>query len=106
MFDTLVESSGKKSGGRTGLFFLVTTLIYMVVLTALGVVTIFYFNPGLVDALNSLFCAGQLMPAAKTQIVNYANTLSYTTPTLTQMRDRVRAVVHLIVSSPDFTIQR
>jgi hypothetical protein len=62
--------------------------------------------PGLVDALNSLFCAGQLTPAAKTQIVNYADTLAYTTPTFTQMRDRVRAVVHLIVNSPDFTIQR
>jgi hypothetical protein len=58
--------------------------------------------PGLVDALNSLFCAGQLTPAAKTQIVNYATTLSGSN----QARDRVRAVVHLIVSSPDFTIQR
>ena len=58
--------------------------------------------PGLVDALNSLFCAGQLTPAAKTQIVNYASTLSGSN----QARDRVRAVVHLIVNSPDFTIQR
>ncbi len=64
--------------------------------------------PGLVDALNSLLCGGQLAPSAKTQIVNYANTLAYTTPTptFTQMRDRVRAVVHLISNSPDFTIQR
>ena len=65
--------------------------------------------PGLVDALNSLLCGGQLSPSARTQIINYvANTTNfpYTTPTYTQMRDRVRAVVHLIVTSPDFTIQR
>src|ERR1017187_5955759 len=65
--------------------------------------------PGLVDALNSLLCGGQLNASAKTQIVNYvANTTNfpYTTPTYSQMRDRVRAVVHMIISSPDFTIQR
>jgi hypothetical protein len=65
--------------------------------------------PGLVDALNSLLCGGQLSPSAKTQIANYvANTTNfpYTTPTFTQMRDRVRAVVHLISTSPDFTVQR
>lgn len=61
---------------------------------------------GLVDSLNSLLCGGQLNASAKTQIVNYAATLAYTTPTFTQMRDRVRAVVHLIINSPDFTIQR
>jgi hypothetical protein len=60
----------------------------------------------LVDALNSLLCGGQLSAAAKTQIVNYASTLAYTTPTYTQMRDRVRAVTHLILTSPDFNIQR
>jgi hypothetical protein len=62
--------------------------------------------PGLVDSLNSLLCGGQLSASAKTQIVNYATTLAYTTPTYTQMRDRVRAVVHLILTSPDFTIQK
>jgi len=62
--------------------------------------------PGLVDALNSLLCGGQLSTSAKTQIANYTTTLAYTTPTYTQMRDRVRAVVHLILTSPDFTIQR
>ena len=65
--------------------------------------------PSLVDALNSLLCAGELSAGAKTAIVNYvANTSNfpYTTPTNTQTRDRVRAVVHLIVTSPDFTIQR
>jgi hypothetical protein len=66
--------------------------------------------PSLVDALNSLLCAGQLSPAAKTYIVNYLiNPLNFpisSPPTFTQMRDRVRAVVHLIVTSPDFTIQK
>jgi uncharacterized protein (DUF1800 family) len=65
--------------------------------------------PGLVDALSSLLMGGQLSIAAKTAIVNYiANTTNfpYTTPTNTQMRDRVRAVVHLLVTSPDFTVQK
>jgi hypothetical protein len=62
--------------------------------------------PGLVDSLNSLLCGGQLSPSAKTQIVSYATTLAYTTPTYSQMRDRVRAVVHLIINSPDYTVQR
>ncbi len=67
--------------------------------------------PVLVDNLNTLLLAGQLSAAAKTNIVNYVtNTTNfpYTTPvpTATQMRDRVRAVVHLIICSPDFTIQK
>jgi hypothetical protein len=62
--------------------------------------------PGLVDEMNTLLCGGQLSASAKTIIVNYASTLPYTTPTSTQMRDRVRAVVHLIISSPEFTVQR
>src|SRR5204862_2404172 len=64
----------------------------------------------LVDTLNSLLCGGQLASAATTQIINYvSNTtnLGYgATPTITQIRDRVRAVVHLIITSPDYTIQR
>jgi len=52
-----------------------------------------------------------LSAAAKTNIITYVtNTVNfpYTTPvpTATQMRDRVRAVVHLLVCSPDFTIQK
>ena len=65
--------------------------------------------PGLVDQLNSLLCAGLLSSDAKNIIVNYvANDANfrYSIPTAAEMRDRVRAVVHLIVSSPDFTIQR
>jgi hypothetical protein len=64
--------------------------------------------PSLVDALNSLLAGGQVSSTVKTYIVNYANTLGYTTPTptTTQMRDRVRAVAHMILTSPDFTIQK
>jgi hypothetical protein len=67
--------------------------------------------PGLVDSLNTLLCAGQLSPAAKTIIVNYVgntNRFPYSmpTPTHAQMRDRVRSAVHQIVASPDFAIQR
>lgn len=66
--------------------------------------------PTLVDALNSLLCAGQLSPPVKTIIVDYVANPRFPynspTPTHAQMRDRVRAVVHLIATSPDFTIQR
>jgi hypothetical protein len=60
----------------------------------------------LIDELNTRLMGGQLPPAAKTLIRNYAASLAYTTPTSGQLRDRVRAVVHLIVTSPDFTIQK
>jgi len=66
--------------------------------------------PGLVDGLSTLLCAGQLSAAAKGIIVTYvANTARFpysATPTGAQMRDRVRAVAHLILTSPDFIIQR
>ena len=67
--------------------------------------------PALVDSLNTLLLAGQLSAAAKTNIISYVTNpvnFPYTTPapTATQMRDRVRAVVHLITASPDFTIQK
>jgi len=67
--------------------------------------------PVLVDNLNTLLLAGQLSAAAKTNIINYVtNTTNfpYTTPVpmASQMRDRVRAVVHLLICSPDFTIQK
>jgi len=66
--------------------------------------------PALVDSLNSLLVAGQLSAAAKSNIVNYVtNTVNFpmsSPPTQKQMRDRVRAVVHLITASPDYTIQK
>jgi hypothetical protein len=69
--------------------------------------------PVLVSNLNTLLAAGQLSGAAQTNIINFvatstnATNFAYSTPpTDTQMRDRVRAVVHLIVSSPDCIIQK
>jgi hypothetical protein len=64
--------------------------------------------PSLVSDLSSLLTGGELSPAAQSVIANYVTT-SFTygsPPTNTQMRDRVRAVVHHIVTSPDFTNQR
>jgi hypothetical protein len=49
-----------------------------------------------------------LSAAAQTNIINYVtNTANFASPTnQIQMRDRIRAVVHLIINSPDFTIQK
>ena len=60
----------------------------------------------LIDELNTQLMAGKLPAAAKAEITAHATSLAYTTPTTTQLRDRIRAVVHLIVTSPDFTIQK
>jgi hypothetical protein len=66
--------------------------------------------PLLVSNLNTLLLAGQLAPTAQAEIIGYVgnvNNFAYSTPpTHTQMRDRVRAVVHLMVSSPDYIIQK
>jgi hypothetical protein len=64
--------------------------------------------PSLVNNLNMLLAAGQLSPGAQTDIINYVSTnFTYSPlPTSLQMRDRVRAAVHMIVSSPDYLIQK
>jgi hypothetical protein len=66
--------------------------------------------PMLVSNLNTLLAAGQLSTFTQTNIIGYvanSNNFSYgLPPTQTQMRDRVRAVVHLIVSSPEYIIQK
>ncbi len=65
--------------------------------------------PGLIDTLAVLLTGDNLSSATRTIISNYvANTTSYpyTTPTATQMRDRVRAIVHLIVTSAEYAIQK
>jgi hypothetical protein len=66
--------------------------------------------PSLFNGLNTLLAAGQVSPAAQSNILNYvANVTNFpygTPPTYSQMRDRVRAVVHLIVTSPDYIIQK
>ncbi len=64
----------------------------------------------LVDSLNTLLLAGQLSNGARTNIIKYVtNTVNFpysTPPTAVQIRDRVRAVVHQLIVSPDFTIQK
>ena len=62
----------------------------------------------LIDELSTLLTSGQLSSQAKTIISNYVTTLSYTTGAATeiQRRDRLRAIIHLITTSPDFTIQK
>lgn len=64
--------------------------------------------PALVEKLGVLLTGGNLSTASKTTISNYVTTLSYTTPapTATQIRDRVRAIVHLIVTSAEYAIQK
>jgi hypothetical protein len=66
--------------------------------------------PTLVSNLDTLLVAGRLSYAAQTNIIGYvANTNNFTfgaPPSQTQMRDRVRAVVHLIANSPDYIIQK
>lgn len=59
MFDKLVESTNQKRAGRTGRYFLTTTLAYAGALTLLGLMTIFWFNPALADTLE---VAGILTP--------------------------------------------
>ena len=63
--------------------------------------------PGLVSEFNTLLLGGQLSAGAQNIIVNYVtNNLPYTTPTTTQMRDRVRGVAYQILVSPEFSIQK
>jgi len=65
--------------------------------------------PTLVDTLATRLIGGSLNTTARTAIINYvANTTNfpYTTPTTTQMRDRVRAIIHLIVTSAEYAIQK
>jgi len=59
----------------------------------------------LVDSLNTLLTAGELSDGVKTNIVNYI-TNNFPTSSSTWQRDRVRAVVHQIANSPDYSIQR
>jgi hypothetical protein len=66
--------------------------------------------PQLVDRLDTLLAAGEVSAAAQANIISYvANTNNFpfsAPPTATQMRDRARAVVHLIANSPDYLIQK
>jgi len=66
--------------------------------------------PTLVSNLNTYLAAGELSATAQSKIISFvgnSTNFSYSTPpSTTQMRDRVRAVIHLIASSPDYIIQK
>jgi uncharacterized protein (DUF1800 family) len=65
----------------------------------------------LVDELSILLTADQLSAGARTIIVNFVSNnanIAYTNGTATdaQKINRLRGIIHLIATSPDFTIQR
>lgn len=67
--------------------------------------------PTLVNTLATLLTGGNLSSPVRTTISNFvANTTNFPyttpTPTSTQMRDRVRAIVHLITISAEYAIQK
>jgi hypothetical protein len=65
--------------------------------------------PTLVDKLADLLIGGPLTPQVRTLIVNFASSLPFTAAsngTPTERRDRVRAVVHLIITAPEYAVQK
>ena len=64
----------------------------------------------LVDTMSTILTGGNMLASSKSSIVSFvANTTNFplsATPTNSQMRDRVRAIVQLIVVSPEFAIQK
>ena len=67
--------------------------------------------PTLIDRLNTLLMGGTLHPSVKTAILTFvSNTTNVpynnATPTDSERTARIRAVLHFILTSPDFTIQR
>jgi len=61
--------------------------------------------PALVDVLSTALLAGELSGGARSNIVNYVIN-SFPATGSTWQRDRVRAVVHQLINTPDYTIQR
>ncbi len=62
---------------------------------------------GLVDRLGDLLAGGQLTPSTKTAILSFVNSsANFPANSPTLIRDRVRAIVHLIVVSPEYAIQK
>lgn len=65
--------------------------------------------PALVDSLGNLLTGGNLSASSRSSIIAYvANTTNFplTTPTPQEIRNRVRAIIHLIVTSSDYAIQK
>ena len=65
--------------------------------------------PSLVDNMSSLLMGGELSPGARQKIINYVNYINFSTNnpiTVSQMLSRTRAVAHLLLTSPDYTVQQ
>ena len=65
--------------------------------------------PALIDELAYLLIGAPVEPTTKTTIQNFVANNTYfphTTPTNQQMRDRVRAIIHLILTSAEFAVQK
>jgi hypothetical protein len=69
--------------------------------------------PGLIDALSNLLVGAPLEATTKTTIQNFVTNTTYfpienspATPTNTHMRDRVRAIIHLILTSAEYAVQK
>jgi hypothetical protein len=67
--------------------------------------------PALVNTLGILLTGGNLSSTSRTTISNYvANSTNFPytspTPTATEIRNRVRAIVHLIVTTSEYAIQK
>ncbi len=61
----------------------------------------------LVNKLGDLLTGGQLTTGTKNAIVSFvANNTNFPTASATNVRDRVRAVVHMIVVSPEYAVQK
>lgn len=66
--------------------------------------------PSLVNTLSTYLAAGEISAAVQSNIVSFVtNPTNFpygNPPNQTQERDRVRAAIHLIVTSPDYVIQK
>jgi hypothetical protein len=60
----------------------------------------------LVDNFNTLLTGGQLSASAKGAIVSFVTGTNFSSSSSTLKRDRVQATAHLILTSPDFLIQK
>lgn len=71
--------------------------------------------PALVDELSNLLVGGPLATTPRSRIIAFVNHKNgsnvldyfpYTTPTNLQKRDRVRAIIHLIITSAEYAVQK
>lgn len=67
--------------------------------------------PALIDELAGILIGGPLEASTKTTIQNFVSNTTYfpytsPTPTNQQMRDRVRAIIHLILTSAEYAVQK